>query len=327
MERRFFSGNTLEQAVLAAARFYKLEPQSVAYGLREKKHGFVNTRRRIVIEVDPLAPEKSAEQIAEAKQDAASRAEQERLDRQETVARQARRPRSGGGPRPRGGGRSDGRGPSNDRGHGAGPSSSAGPGVDHGNGRGRGHGGRGQNRGPGRGRPSGESWADLPVEDLVPFEGIEELAPQAAVEKAIEGLVALAGLELESTVEPTDEGFHVELSGTDSDLLLEEDGQLLFILEHLLARVARGYCGTGLVCSVDSDGYRADHEEDLRELAEEAAEDAREHQEAQELEAMNPADRRIVHLTLADDPTVVTKSHGHGFFKSVTVYPAQDPTT
>ena len=59
MERQFFSGNTLEQAVLAAARYYELDPDSVAYKVREKKHGFVNVRRRVVIEVDPSAPERT----------------------------------------------------------------------------------------------------------------------------------------------------------------------------------------------------------------------------------------------------------------------------
>ncbi len=60
MERTFFSGNTLEQAVLAAARHHGLDPERVAYTLRDKKHGFLNIRRRVVIVVDPTAPEREA---------------------------------------------------------------------------------------------------------------------------------------------------------------------------------------------------------------------------------------------------------------------------
>ncbi len=65
MERQFFSGNTLEQAVLAAARHYGLDPDRVAYKLRDKKHGFLNIRRNVVIEVDPAAPEQTDEMRAE----------------------------------------------------------------------------------------------------------------------------------------------------------------------------------------------------------------------------------------------------------------------
>ncbi len=58
MERQFFSGNTLEQAILAAGRHYNLDLERVAYKLRDKKHGFLNMRRRVVIEVDPASPER-----------------------------------------------------------------------------------------------------------------------------------------------------------------------------------------------------------------------------------------------------------------------------
>ena len=63
MERQFFSGNTLEQAVLAAARHYGLDPSRVAYSVRDKKHGFLNIRRNVVIEVDPSEPELPEEAV------------------------------------------------------------------------------------------------------------------------------------------------------------------------------------------------------------------------------------------------------------------------
>ncbi len=37
------------------------------------------------------------------------------------------------------------------------------------------------------------------------------------------------------------------------------------------------------------------------------------------LRPMNPADRRIVHLALADDPDVETESQGNGYFKRVSI--------
>ncbi len=70
MQRQFFSGNSIEQAVMAAARHYKVEPEKLAYKLREKKHGFLNVRKRIVIVVDPDAPALTDEQIAAQKAEA-----------------------------------------------------------------------------------------------------------------------------------------------------------------------------------------------------------------------------------------------------------------
>ena len=36
---KFFSSNTIEQAVLQAARFFQIDPESVAYGPVERRHG------------------------------------------------------------------------------------------------------------------------------------------------------------------------------------------------------------------------------------------------------------------------------------------------
>lgn len=57
MSRQFFSGNSIEQAIMAAARHHGIEPETVAYTSRDKKHGFLNIRRRVVIEVDPENPQ------------------------------------------------------------------------------------------------------------------------------------------------------------------------------------------------------------------------------------------------------------------------------
>lgn len=58
-ERRFFSASSLALAVAAAARWYGVEPERLAYRVREKRHGFVKAPRGVVIEVDPLAPERA----------------------------------------------------------------------------------------------------------------------------------------------------------------------------------------------------------------------------------------------------------------------------
>jgi spoIIIJ-associated protein len=55
-KRRFFSGNTIEQALVAAASHFEVDPERLAYRQVEKRHGFVRVQRRVVIEVDPEHP-------------------------------------------------------------------------------------------------------------------------------------------------------------------------------------------------------------------------------------------------------------------------------
>ena len=58
--KKYFSGNSIEQAVLQAARHFKLEASEVAYRQVERRHGFLRSRRRAVIEVDVDNPGGSA---------------------------------------------------------------------------------------------------------------------------------------------------------------------------------------------------------------------------------------------------------------------------
>ncbi len=54
--RRYFTGQTLEQALLAAARHHQIPPEELGYREVPKRHGFVRIPRRLVIEVDPASP-------------------------------------------------------------------------------------------------------------------------------------------------------------------------------------------------------------------------------------------------------------------------------
>ena len=110
-KRRFFSGATLEQAIANAARHYDVDPARLAYREREKKHGFLQRRRGVVVEVNPsaLLVEAPAETPAEA--DSAvdtvadlatetrvgtTRRRAKPLRRRETLSAESSSPRSGG---------------------------------------------------------------------------------------------------------------------------------------------------------------------------------------------------------------------------------------
>jgi spoIIIJ-associated protein len=69
--RRFFSGPSLMQAVLAAARHHEVDPENLAYEVIDKKHGFLKTPRGVVIEVDPERPTGATQQAPEAPAEAA----------------------------------------------------------------------------------------------------------------------------------------------------------------------------------------------------------------------------------------------------------------
>jgi spoIIIJ-associated protein len=92
--------------------------------------------------------------------------------------------------------------------------------------------------------------------------------------------------------------------------LVGRRGRTLDAIQHIAQRTA-GLHGEGCVrVSVDAAGYRAQREDELRQVADDAAETALRSGREVELEAMPPAERRVVHEYLRDRDDVSTHSEG-----------------
>lgn len=279
-KRQFFSGNSIEQAVLAAACHYHVDPDRIAYHQVEKRHGFVKLRRRVVIEVDPdnlLRPEREVKPAAAAPEPRRERplpperppAEVPPEHPSAAMAERLREPAAAAPPQRREERRQE------------------------------------REEEPPRRR-------DVPA-------GQEELV--AGGREAAELILRLAKLDLQAQVSPGDDRLEVDLDGPDRDRLLDEEGEVLQAIEYLVPRVMRGIVGDSTACRVDSGSFRRNREEELVALAKRTAEAVREKGGPITLEPMNPTERRIVHITLSDEPDVTTESEGEGYFKQVVVFP------
>ncbi|ADI13510.1 protein jag [Truepera radiovictrix] len=158
-----------------------------------------------------------------------------------------------------------------------------------------------------------------------------EPAPSAAAEgSAAERLEAfLVGLLLHLdpgyAVEVTPAGereLRAEVVGGDPGKIIGRGGRTLAALEYLANAVLNRDEGAPHVrASLDVGGYRARRDERLRGVALKAAARARKTGLAVELEPMSAAERRVIHMTLADDPSVESASSGEGRERRVVVRP------
>jgi spoIIIJ-associated protein len=104
-------------------------------------------------------------------------------------------------------------------------------------------------------------------------------------------------------------------------VLLKSQGRPLLAIQHLAPRLVRGLTGESVFCRVDCDSFHMIREERLRDLAQRVASEVTDRGRSRMLESMAPDERRIVHMTLADDPNVTTESQGDGFLKRIKVLP------
>ena len=135
----------------------------------------------------------------------------------------------------------------------------------------------------------------------------------------VQSVVTAMGLTLTTTVEETGEGTRINLEGEDGGVLIRRGGEGLQALQHVVATTYRRQLGDDNRIVIDCNGFRKEKDAELRQMARFIAEKARSSGAPQEMGPLNPYERRIVHLAIAEDPTATSESIGGAFIKTVII--------
>jgi spoIIIJ-associated protein len=111
----------------------------------------------------------------------------------------------------------------------------------------------------------------------------------------------------------------LDVEGEDLGLLIGRRGETLAALQYMVNLLLNHGAQGRLSVTIDVEQYRQRREQRLVSMARRAAEEARETGETIFLEPMPPAERRIIHIALADDDRVMTRSEGGGPSRRVAV--------
>jgi spoIIIJ-associated protein len=113
----------------------------------------------------------------------------------------------------------------------------------------------------------------------------------------------------------------VDIRGNDLSILIGRKAETLNALQYITNLIIGRHLEKWVPLQIDVEGYRARRELALRNLAERMAEQARSTGRRQVLEPMPAAERRLVHLALRGDDTVITESIGEEPNRKVTIAP------
>jgi len=135
----------------------------------------------------------------------------------------------------------------------------------------------------------------------------------------VQNVVNAMGVALSVNIEETPEGTRINLEGEDGGVLVRRGGEGLQALQHIVATAFRKQLGDDNRIVIDCNGYRKEKDAELRQMARFVAERARSSGIAQEMGPLNPYERRIVHLAIAEDSGVTSESIGDAFMKTVII--------
>ncbi len=167
--------------------------------------------------------------------------------------------------------------------------------------------------------------AEAPAAEETPQPGPRR-DPAEAGKEALSTLLKGMGIRSEVVIHPGEHGsdgpeFVLDIVGADLGILIGRRGETLRDLEYITRLIVAQEVHHIVRFAVDVEGYRSRRERVLRELAKRMADRVRQNRQPITLEAMPPHERRIVHITLRDHPTVKTQSIGEGDHRRVMILP------
>ncbi len=142
----------------------------------------------------------------------------------------------------------------------------------------------------------------------------------AAVKADIEQILVLMGYPSEVRVSFSENTVRCHISGEHEEAIIGQDGRTLDSLQYLLRKMMSQRLPDRTMLTMDVGNFRERRMQELRERALELAEQVKEHGKTQAIPALNPSERRVVHMVLQEDREVRSRSVGEGLFKKVLIY-------
>lgn len=118
---------------------------------------------------------------------------------------------------------------------------------------------------------------------------------------------------------PEAEVVALDIQGRDLGALIGRRGQSLAAIQYVLNLIVSHRLKSHIPIIVDVEGYKKRRYETLHSLAQRLAEQVKATGQAATLEPMSANERRIVHLSLASHPDVITQSIGVGELRKVVI--------
>jgi spoIIIJ-associated protein len=179
-------------------------------------------------------------------------------------------------------------------------------------------------------KPTGPSTATQEFPPLTVPTVVAVAATTPAALKArdlLSGILSKMTFECQVTATETDDTIILSITGDESGLLIGRRGQNLDALQYILNKAINKSDAERKMIVVDSEEYRKRREESLLGMAERIRDKVKKTQKPLSLSHMNAHDRRIIHLALQEDESLVTKSRGEGEYRKVIVLPARKGNT
>lgn len=145
-----------------------------------------------------------------------------------------------------------------------------------------------------------------------------EIAKQLTI-----GLLERMGMKTEVEGFLKEGNLYVEIRGDREGILIGKHGRTLESLQMLINRMVNKQLKNSVRVVLDIDDYRKRRSDSMALIAHRLGEKAKRIGHSLTVGPFNAYDRRIIHLTLKEDPSIKTESLGEGELKKIKIIPVK----
>jgi len=173
----------------------------------------------------------------------------------------------------------------------------------------------------GRGRQKQKKTAESPGPEVE----TEPVAPPteemlASVKSDLDQVLRLMGFPSEIGVTVEEASIQCQINGEYEEDIIGPEGRVLDSLQYLLRKMSSREMSDRIMIDLNAGDFRERRIEELKKTALELAEKVKADGKTQAIPALNPSERRVVHVALQDDTQIRSRSVGEGLFKKVLIY-------
>ncbi len=135
----------------------------------------------------------------------------------------------------------------------------------------------------------------------------------------LEGILQRMDIPGSVSYKEKDESITLNIEGDGDGLLIGKRGQNLDAIQYIVNKATNRSENGRKPIIIDSGTYRKRREESLLSLAAKLGDKVKRTKKSVTVSNMNAHDRRIIHMALQNDTTLVTKSRGEGEYRKIVI--------
>lgn len=143
----------------------------------------------------------------------------------------------------------------------------------------------------------------------------------AQIKNDLQQMITLMGFAYEVILSTEENKVTVEIVGASVEDIIGPEGQTLDAIQYLLRKMFNKQMEEKIMFTVDAGGFRATRLKEIQEMARELAVKVQTTGKTMMIPALNPAERRSIHMILQDNKEIRARSVGDGFYKKIMIYP------